>query len=167
MGALSKLDEALLNPEVRTCSVAAPGTSRNNNSENREPIEGRFLGNPCPKVVFSACHTSNPNASEQGETHHLVTGFQESKITTSTLSCVVVRYKYIKTSTEEWLLRDEQTNELYHPLTSPVFLKRKKEMLYSPLDFENNVTVDALVDSRAYVSAIASNELDVIKQIPE
>ena len=36
LGALSKLDEFLLNPQVRTCSVAVPGTSRNINSENRE-----------------------------------------------------------------------------------------------------------------------------------
>ena len=36
LGALSKLNEFLLNPQVRTCSVAAHGTSRNSNSENRE-----------------------------------------------------------------------------------------------------------------------------------
>ena len=33
--ALSKLDEFLLNPQVWTCSVAVPGTSRNNNLGNR------------------------------------------------------------------------------------------------------------------------------------
>ena len=32
LGALSKLDEFLLNPQVRTCSVAVPGTSRNDDS---------------------------------------------------------------------------------------------------------------------------------------
>ena len=37
-------------------------------------------------------------------------------------------------------------------------------MLYVPLDFENNLTVDALVDSRALVSAIAQNDLDGIKK---
>ena len=36
LGALSKLDEFLLNPQVRTCSVAVQGTSGNANSENRE-----------------------------------------------------------------------------------------------------------------------------------
>ena len=56
---------------------------------------------------------------------------------------------------EESLVRDEQSNEVYLPLTSTVELKRKQEMLYVPLDFENNLTVDALVDSRAFVSAIA------------
>ena len=35
LDALSKLDEFLLNPQVQTFSVAVPGTSRNNNSENR------------------------------------------------------------------------------------------------------------------------------------
>ena len=65
---------------------------------------------------------------------------------------------------EEGLVRDEQTNELYLPLTSTVVLKRKQEMLYVPLDFENNHTVDALVDSRAFVSAIAQDDLETIKQ---
>ena len=58
---------------------------------------------------------------------------------------------------EEGLLRDEQTNEMY-------VLKRMQEMLYVPLDFEKNLTVDALVDSRAFVSAIAQDDLDTIKQ---
>ena len=35
LGALSKLDEFLLNPQVRTCSVAAQGTSRNSHLGNR------------------------------------------------------------------------------------------------------------------------------------
>ena len=70
LGALSKLDEFLLNPRVRTCSVAVPGTSRNNNSEHWEPTGDRSLGDPCPEAVFSAYHPSNLNHSEQDETHH-------------------------------------------------------------------------------------------------
>ena len=65
---------------------------------------------------------------------------------------------------EEKLVRDEQTNEVNLPLTSTVVLKRKQEMLYVPLDFENNLTVDALVDSGAFVRAIAQDDLDTIKQ---
>ena len=65
---------------------------------------------------------------------------------------------------EEGLVRVEQTNEVYLPLTSTVFLKRKQEMLYVPLDFENNLTVDALVDSGAFDSAIAQDDLETIKQ---
>ena len=52
---------------------------------------------------------------------------------------------------EEGLVRHEQTKELYLPLASTVVLKRKQEMLYVPLDFENNLTVDALMDSGAFV----------------
>ena len=39
-------------------------------------------------------------------------------------------------------------------------------MLYVSLDYYNNLTVDALVDSRAYVRSIAHNDLDTIKQKP-
>ena len=70
LGALSKLDEFLLNRQVRTCSVAVPGTSRNNDSENREPTGDRSLGDPCPEVVFSTYHSGNLNDSELEETHH-------------------------------------------------------------------------------------------------
>ena len=48
-----KLDEFLLNPQVRTCSVAVPGTFRKKDSENWEPTGDRSLGDPCPEVVFS------------------------------------------------------------------------------------------------------------------
>ena len=37
-------------------------------------------------------------------------------------------------------------------------------MLYGPLDFANGLTIDAFVDSGAYVSAIAQKERDRIKQ---
>ena len=53
---------------------------------------------------------------------------------------------------QEQLVRDDITNDLYLPLSSTIVLKRKKEMLYVPLDFENGLTVDAFVDSGAYVS---------------
>ena len=63
---------------------------------------------------------------------------------------------------EERLVRDETTNECM-PLSSTIVQKRKKEMLYVLLDFKNVLTIDALVDSGACVSAIAQNELDRIK----
>ena len=43
LGVLSKLDEFLLNPQVRTCSVAVPGISRNKGSENWEPTGYRIV----------------------------------------------------------------------------------------------------------------------------
>ena len=61
-------------------------------------------------------------------------------------------------------VRDDISDEIYTPLSSTIVLKRKKEMLYVPLDFENGLSIDALVDSGAYVSAIAQEKLDRIKQ---
>ena len=72
--------------------------------------------------------------------------------------------KITTSSNQDQLVRDDITNELYMPLSSRIVLKRKKEMLYVPLDFANGLTIDALVDSGAYISAIAQKELDRIKQ---
>ena len=65
---------------------------------------------------------------------------------------------------EERLVRDDSTNELYMPLCSTIVLKRKKEMQYVSLEFENGLTIDTLVDSGDYVSAIAQKELEKIQQ---
>ena len=68
LGALSKLDEFLLNPQVRTCSVVAPGTSRNNNLENQGTNEDRPSDDPGPEVEFAS-------PSSGAETNpHMVTG---------------------------------------------------------------------------------------------
>ena len=48
LGALSKLDEFLLNPQVRTCSVVQ-GASRKANSENRETHGDRSSNDPYPE----------------------------------------------------------------------------------------------------------------------
>ena len=69
--ALPKLDDCLLNPQIRTCSIAVPGTSGNNCSLNQEPTGYRFLGEYCPRAVFSTYHSGNLNYSEQEETHHI------------------------------------------------------------------------------------------------
>ena len=52
LGALSKLDEFLLKPQVRTCSGTVPGTSRNNDLENREPTRYRSLSDSYHEVEF-------------------------------------------------------------------------------------------------------------------
>ena len=61
-------------------------------------------------------------------------------------------------------MRDERTNEVYLPITSTVLLEEKQEMLNVPLDVEENPTVDALVYSVAFVSAIAQNDLNRTKR---
>ena len=72
--AFSKFDEFLLNPQVRTCSVAVPGTSRNNNSEKRETTGDRSSDNPCPEVRYSSRHFGQKNSPEPGDGPHMVTG---------------------------------------------------------------------------------------------
>ena len=68
LGALSKLDEFLLNPQVRTCPVAVPGTSRSSNLENQGTNEERPSDDPGPEVEFSSPHFG-------AETYpHMVTG---------------------------------------------------------------------------------------------
>ena len=56
LGALSKLDEFLLNPQVGTCSVAVPGTSRSSNLENQGTNEDRPSDDPGPEMEFSSPH---------------------------------------------------------------------------------------------------------------
>ena len=56
LGAFSKLDEFFLNPQVRTCSVAVPGTSRSSNLENQRTNEDRPSDDPGPEVEFSSPH---------------------------------------------------------------------------------------------------------------
>ena len=70
LGALSKLHEFLLNPQVRNCSVAVPCTSRNSDSENREPTGHRSLKDPCPEVVYSSHHSGHLSSSEVEEYPH-------------------------------------------------------------------------------------------------
>ena len=64
LGALSKLDEFLLNPQNRTCSVVVPGTKRNSDSGNREPNGYRSPNDPCPDATVSSHHPANLNSSE-------------------------------------------------------------------------------------------------------
>ena len=67
--------------------------------------------------------------------------------------------KITNTQIEEQLVRHDITNEPYMPLSSTIVPKRKKKLLYVPLDFKNGLTIDALVDSRAYVSAKGQKKL--------
>ena len=73
MGALSKLDEFLLNPQVQTCSVAVQGTSGNANSENREVHGDRSSNDPYPEVGYFLHHSCQLNSPETETNSHTVT----------------------------------------------------------------------------------------------
>ena len=73
--ALSKLDEFFLNSLVRTCSVDVRGTSRNNNSENRETTGDRSSDDPCPEVRYSSHHSghlSSPEAEDYPNSYRIL-----------------------------------------------------------------------------------------------
>ena len=70
LGALSKLDEFLLNPQVRTCSVAVTGTTRNSDSGNRKPNGDRSPNDPCAEARICSHHSGTPNSSEVEEYPH-------------------------------------------------------------------------------------------------
>ena len=120
--------------------------------DTTEQPPGNQTGNePVPLLDYSKTYTNTQNTEQ-----HVVTS-PSGDTTTSPLATATPLI-------EEGLVRDEQTNEIYLPLTSSVVLNRKQEMLYVPLCFENNLTVDALVDSGAFVSAIAQDYFEKIKQ---
>ena len=77
LGALSKLDEFILNPQVPTCSVFQ-GASRNANSESRETHGDRSSTDPYPEGGYFPHHSGQLNSSEADlvtESYtHMVTG---------------------------------------------------------------------------------------------
>ena len=73
LGALSRLDEFLLNPQVRTCSVAVQGTPRNTNSGNREIHGDHSSNDPYPEVGYFPHQTGQLNSPETEAHSHMVT----------------------------------------------------------------------------------------------
>ena len=57
----------------------------------------------------------------------------------------------------EYLTRDPVTNEQYIPIFSAVTLKKKKKMLFAPMDLQD-LTLDALIDSGALVNCISETD---------
>ena len=110
LGALSKLEEFLLNPQVRTCSVAIPGTSRSSNSGNRETTRDRSSDDPCPKGGYSAHSSGRMTSPEPENNPHMVTGVQEE----------IRQYSHKMATTQEEI-----------PYCSPSTLSSKQKMARS------------------------------------
>ena len=145
--------DTTLKTNVASQTSPPKGTQPQNHVDTTEQSSGNQTGNePVPFLDCPKISSTNTQNTEQ----HVVTT-PNGHTTTPPLTTATPLI-------EEGLVRDEQTNEVYLPLTSTVVLKRKQEMLYVPLDFENNLTVDALVDLGAFVSAIAQDNLELIKQ---
>ena len=70
LGALSKLDEFLLNPQIRTHSGTVPATFRNTNVENQEPNEDRSQDDPHPEKGPSVCQSRHSIDSDTDKAPH-------------------------------------------------------------------------------------------------
>ena len=81
LGALSKLDEFLLSPQVLTCSVAVQGTSRNANSENRETHGDRSSDVPYPEAGFFPHHSGQLHSPEAETNSHMITEIYPQLVT--------------------------------------------------------------------------------------
>ena len=145
--------DSTLKTDVASQTTPLKGTQPQKYVETTEQSSGNQTGNE--PVLFLSCSKDSSTDNQNAEQH--ITTTPDKEMTTPPLTTATPLI-------EEGLVRDEQTNEMYLPLTSTVVLKRKQEMLYVPLDFEKNHTVDALVESGAFVSAIAQDDLEMIKQ---
>ena len=146
-------NDSTIKTNVASQTSPPKGTQPQNHVDTTEHSSGNHTGNE--PVLFLDC-SKNYSTNTQNTEQHVVTT-PNGDTTTPPLTTATPLI-------EEELVRDEQTNEVYLPLTSTVVLKRKQEVLYVPLDSENNLTVDVLVDSGAFVSAIAQDDLETIKQ---
>ena len=82
LAALSRLDEFLLNPQVRTCSVVQ-GASGNANSENRETHGDRPSNDPYPELGYFPHQSGLLNSPEAETNSHMVTkNYPHSRVPT-------------------------------------------------------------------------------------
>ena len=99
LGALSNLDEFLLNPQVRTCSVAAHGTSRNSNSESRKTHGDRSSNEPYPEMGYFPHHSGQLNSPEAETISLTVTEIYPHMVTGATRQ--TRHYPHTMTATQE------------------------------------------------------------------
>ena len=64
----------------------------------------------------------------------------------------------------EYLTRDPVTNEQCIPIFSAVTLKKKKKLLFAPMDFQD-LTLDALIESGALINCISETDYNKIFQM--
>ena len=113
---------------IRETSPQASGSATESLLENQfmsTPVQSLY--DPDKQQAETQRNETDMTMYDNGDDH-----ISPPKITTSQI--------------EEQLVKNDITNELYMPLSPTIVLKRKNEMLYVPLDFENCLTIDALVD---------------------
>ena len=120
-------NDSTLKTNIASQTSPPKGTKPQNHVNTTEQSSGNKTGNE--PVLFLDC-SKNYSTNTQNTEQHVVTN-ANGDTTTWLLTTATPLI-------EEGLVWDEQTNEVYLPLTSTVVLKRKQEMLYVPLHFEKN-----------------------------
>ena len=116
LGALSKLDEFLLNPQVLTISVAVPGISKKNNSRNWEPNGVCSPNDPCPEVMISSNQLGKLNNSEVEDYPHSCGAYcldfsSFMRKSTARMPLTISHFFNVrKISTEKFFCREESEN---------------------------------------------------------
>ena len=72
LGVLSKLDDFLLNTQIRTHSGTVTGTFQNTSVETQEPNEDRSQDDPHPEVGPSVCQSRHSIDSDTDEAPHTI-----------------------------------------------------------------------------------------------
>ena len=72
LGTLSKLDEFLLNPQIRTYSGTVPGTFRNANVENQGTNEDDSQSDPHPEAGIFRSQTTPNSGPEFGHDNYIL-----------------------------------------------------------------------------------------------
>ena len=106
LGALSKLDEFLLNPQVRSCSLAVPGASRKNHSENRETTGDRTSDDPCPETSYSSHHSGQLNSPETEDYPHNFVHTLRQMCYNFVMNATISSWKHFQTSQFPNLISD-------------------------------------------------------------
>ena len=122
----TQMPESKQSSEVESQTSPIKETSSTVSVSNTEPLLGNQTRSP---LVLSLNDSKKPSSEIQRyQTDMTICDSGDSNLAPPPITISQI---------EERLVRDDSTNELYMPLSSTIVLKRKKEMLYVPLDFKN------------------------------
>ena len=140
---LSKLDEFLLNPQVRTYSVAVPGISKNSGSGNKEPIGDRSTNDPCHEATVSSHHSGNLSSSEVEEYPHMVTrGPEETRNRPHMVTGIQEEIPYCSSGTSSGKLKKARftSQPQFRSENTPATIEADQTLLPKICEFQSMAT---------------------------
>ena len=136
-------------------TVPVAATSTPIDAENVICIEDRTIWTRQEKEQREKAASTVPSSKPTPESPTQDKYYEDEEVTECTK-----QLPYDLNVIKEFIQHDK--NDVYIPLMSAITLKRKRRMLFIPLDFENT-RIDALVDSGAYINVISEKDADKIQ----